>query len=99
MVYAPFTAIELLLVIWLLVFAALFAVNIAVFSFLILAYREVQRLSWDVGFYYMPNAMARLAVTVLSRLIFQFYGLFYETKYSLSMKSKMFEDLRQNNER
>ncbi|WP_228016471.1 hypothetical protein [Leptolyngbya ectocarpi] len=44
-------------------------------SYLVLAYTEDDKVSLNVGFYYMANSGGRLAGTVLSGLVFQFYGL------------------------
>jgi MFS family permease len=60
----------------LLAFGAVFALNSAVHSFLILAYTDSDKVAMNVGFYYMANAMGRLAGTVLSGLLYQF-GLRY----------------------
>ena len=62
-------------VVGLLVFGALFAVNSSVHSYLIVAYADAEGVSLDVGFYYMSNAAGRLLGTVLSGAVFQFYGL------------------------
>ena len=59
----------------LLVFGALFAVNSAVHSFLIVHYASADGVSLDVGFYYMANALGRLIGTVLSGLVYQWAGL------------------------
>ncbi len=59
----------------LLVFGALFAVNSSLHSYLIVSYAGEDRVSLDVGFYYMANAMGRLIGTILSGWIFQDYGL------------------------
>ncbi len=59
----------------LLVFGAVFAVNSALHSFLIVSLASAENTSMDVGFYYMANALGRLTGTVLSGLIFQIYGL------------------------
>ena len=40
----------------LLVFGAVFAVNSALHSYLILAFTKAERVTMDVGFYYMANA-------------------------------------------
>ena len=58
----------------LLVFGAVFAVNSAVHSYLIVAYAESDGVSLDVGFYYMSNAAGRLLGTVLSGWVYQSYG-------------------------
>ncbi|MCK0150809.1 organoarsenical effux MFS transporter ArsJ [Marivita sp. S6314] len=63
------------LVCGLLVFGALFAVNSALHSYLILAFTRNDRVTMDVGFYYMANAGGRLLGTVLSGLSYQIGGL------------------------
>ncbi len=50
----------------LLVFGALFAVNSALHSYLILAFAGAGRVTMDVGFYYMANAAGRLLGTLAS---------------------------------
>lgn len=59
----------------LVLFGIVFAINSAVHSFLILAYSDFDKVSMNVGFYYMANAGGRLAGTVLSGLIYQTQGL------------------------
>ncbi len=59
----------------LLVFGALFAVNSALHSYLILAFSKGERVTMDVGFYYMANAAGRLLGTLLSGLSYQIGGL------------------------
>jgi hypothetical protein len=59
----------------LVLFGIVFAINSAVHSYLILAYSDFQKVSMNVGFYYMANAGGRLAGTVLSGLIYQTQGL------------------------
>ncbi len=63
------------IVVGLLVFGVVFAINSAVHSYLILAYSEHDKVSMNVGFYYMANAGGRLAGTVLSGLGYQAFGL------------------------
>ncbi len=63
------------LVAGLLVFGAVFALNSSLHSFLILAFSKAERVTMDVGFYYMSNAGGRLAGTLLSGLSFQLGGL------------------------
>lgn len=58
----------------LLVFAIVFAINSALHSYLIVQYADADGVSMDVGFYYMSNAMGRLLGTILSGAIFHFYG-------------------------
>ncbi|WP_299873185.1 organoarsenical effux MFS transporter ArsJ [uncultured Cocleimonas sp.] len=78
--FSPFNADNLgnvtwIVVIGLLVFGVAFAINSAVHSYLILAYSDNDKVSMNVGFYYMANAGGRLAGTVLSGLVYQSYGL------------------------
>jgi len=63
------------LVAGLLVFGALFAVNSSLHSYLILAFTRSERVTMDVGFYYMANAGGRLLGTLLSGLTYQTGGL------------------------
>ncbi|TGG93973.1 organoarsenical effux MFS transporter ArsJ [Natronospirillum operosum] len=64
-----------LLVVGLLVFGALFAINSALHSYLIVSYARADGVSMDVGFYYMSNALGRLTGTVLSGWVYQVWGL------------------------
>jgi len=64
-----------LLVLGLFVFGAVFAVNSSLHSFMIVSLASADNTSMDVGFYYMANAMGRLVGTVLSGLLYQYYGL------------------------
>jgi predicted MFS family arabinose efflux permease len=59
----------------LIAFGIIFAMNSAVHSYLILAYTDSDKVTMNVGFYYMANAGGRLAGTVLSGLLYQWYGL------------------------
>jgi len=63
------------LVAGLLLFGFVFAVNSSVHSYLILAFGSADRITRDVGFYYMANAAGRLAGTLLSGLSYQWGGL------------------------
>ncbi|TCS43351.1 organoarsenical effux MFS transporter ArsJ [Reinekea marinisedimentorum] len=63
------------LIIGLMIFGALFAVNSSLHSYLIVSYAGDDGVSLDVGFYYMANAMGRLIGTVLSGWLFQAFGL------------------------
>jgi MFS family permease len=56
-------------------FGVAFAMNSAVHSYLILAYADNDKVAMNVGFYYMANAIGRLAGTVLSGLLYQWHGL------------------------
>ena len=64
-----------IMVIGLLVFAVLFAINSSLHSYLILSFTNTKRVSRDVGFYYMSNALGRLFGTILSGITFQASGL------------------------
>jgi hypothetical protein len=63
------------LVIGLLAFGAVFAVNSSLHSYLILAFTRAERVTMDVGFYYMANAGGRLLGTILSGATYQVGGL------------------------
>ncbi|SFA95861.1 hypothetical protein SAMN05421688_1865 [Poseidonocella pacifica] len=63
------------LVAGLLIFGGVFAVNSSLHSYLILAFTKAERVTMDVGFYYMANAAGRLAGTVLSGVTYQVGGL------------------------
>jgi predicted MFS family arabinose efflux permease len=62
-------------VVGLIVFGVVFALNSALHSYLILAYSQGERVALDVGFYYMANAGGRLAGTLLSGWSYQALGL------------------------
>jgi MFS family permease len=59
----------------LMLFGVVFAFNSAVHSYLVLAFTDDDKVALNVGFYYMANSGGRLAGTVLSGFIYQFYGL------------------------
>jgi predicted MFS family arabinose efflux permease len=63
------------LIIGLAAFGAVFAINSAVHSYLILAYSDHDKVAMNVGFYYMANAAGRLTGTVLSGWVYQTQGL------------------------
>jgi predicted MFS family arabinose efflux permease len=64
-----------LITIGLLLFAIVFAMNSALHSYGIVALASEDGVSLDVGFYYMANALGRLLGTVLSGVVFQWYGI------------------------
>ena len=66
---------ELILVGGLLIFGAVFAINSSLHSYLIVRCADSDGVSMDVGFYYMANAAGRLTGTILSGVVFQYYGL------------------------
>lgn len=69
----------------LLLFGAVFAVNSALHSYLILRFAGASRVTMDVGFYYMANAGGRLVGTVLSGLCYQAGGLSLSLAVSAAM--------------
>lgn len=72
---APATWLTVTIVAGLLVFGAVFAVNSSLHSYLILAFSRGERVTMDVGFYYMANAAGRLLGTLLSGLSYQLGGV------------------------
>ncbi len=71
----PAEWLTVVLVAGLLAFGAIFAINSSLHSYLILAFTRDERVTMDVGFYYMANAGGRLIGTVLSGLTYQAGGL------------------------
>src|SRR5664280_2729923 len=63
------------IIVGLIPFGIVFAMNSAVHSYLILAYSDNDRVAMSVGFYYMANAGGRLAGTVLSGVMYEWHGL------------------------
>lgn len=63
------------LIVGLILFGLVFAINSAVHSYLILAYSDHDKVAMNVGFYYMANAGGRLVGTVLSGWVYQTQGL------------------------
>ena len=66
---------ELVLVIGLIIFGVIFALNSALHSYLILAYSQQDKVALKVGFYYMANAGGRLTGTMLSGWGYLQFGL------------------------
>lgn len=62
-------------VVGLIAFGVVFAMNSSVHSYLILAYTDSDKVAMNVGFYYMANACGRLGGTVLSGILYQYFGL------------------------
>jgi hypothetical protein len=67
--------LTLTLIVGLLAFGGIFAVNSSLHSYLILTFTKAERVTMDVGFYYMANAAGRLAGTLLSGVTYQVGGL------------------------
>ena len=57
------------------IFGVIFAVNSALHSYLVVAWSDQERVSMNVGVYYMANAGGRLTGTILSGLLYQTQGL------------------------
>ncbi|WP_431358147.1 organoarsenical effux MFS transporter ArsJ [Sulfitobacter albidus] len=72
---APQMWLTATLVVGLLMFGAIFAVNSSLHSYLILSFSKAERVTMDVGFYYMANACGRLVGTLLSGMTYQTGGL------------------------
>lgn len=72
---APQLWLTISLVTGLLIFGVVFAVNSSLHSYLILSFTKAERVTMDVGFYYMANAAGRLAGTLLSGITYQIGGL------------------------
>ena len=66
---------QYVLILGLIIFGIIFAINSAVHSYLIVAWSAHDAVSMNVGFYYMANAGGRLTGTVLSGWIYQTLGL------------------------
>ena len=62
-------------VVGLLVFGVVFAMNSALHSFLVLAYADDDDVALDVGFYYSANAAGRFVGTLLSGALYVWGGL------------------------
>ena len=58
------------IIIGLTIFGFVFAMNSSTHSYMILAYSDNEKVSLNVGFYYMANAAGRLVGTLLSGLLF-----------------------------
>lgn len=72
---APSVALTAAIVLGLLLFGGIFAVNSALHSYLILSFTSAKRVTMDIGFYYMANAAGRLVGTLLSGVTYQLGGL------------------------
>jgi len=63
------------LIIGLIFFGVVFAINSSLHSYLIVSYAKDDGVSLDVGFYYMANATGRLTGTLLSGYLYQTGGM------------------------
>ena len=73
--YFIYPNIPNLLIMGLYIFGFIFALNSSVHSFLILDYADNKKAAMNVGFYYMANALGRLIGTLLSGILYQYFGL------------------------
>jgi len=62
-------------VVGLVAFGAVFAMNSSIHSYMVLAYSDAEAVSLNVGFYYMANAAGRLLGTLLSGGLFLVGGM------------------------
>jgi len=62
-------------VVGLVAFGAVFAMNSSIHSYMVLAYSDAEAVSLNVGFYYMANAAGRLLGTLLSGALFLVGGM------------------------
>lgn len=66
---------EISIILGLAIFGAIFAINSAVHSYMIVYYAESEKVAMTIGFYYMANAGGRLIGTILSGFIYQAVGI------------------------
>jgi MFS family permease len=64
----------ILMIVILVTFAFVFAVNSSIHSYLIVAYASMDKVAVSVGFYYMSNAVGRLFGTLGSGLLYTYVG-------------------------
>mmetsp|Transcript_5286 Transcript_5286/g.15510 ORF Transcript_5286/g.15510 Transcript_5286/m.15510 type:complete len:540 (+) Transcript_5286:171-1790(+) len=66
------------MIVWMIVviitFAAIFAINSSIHSYLVVAYASKDKVAVSVGFYYMSNAMGRLFGTLGSGILYSYVG-------------------------
>ena len=69
---------------WLIVvivtFAIIFAINSSIHSFLVVKYAKSDKLAVSVGFYYMSNALGRLFGTIGSGILYTYVGDYINDK-------------------
>lgn len=68
-------ALAAIIIVGLLLFGAVFAVNSSLHSYLIVAFAGDDAVALDVGFYYSANAAGRLAGTLLSGVLYLVGGI------------------------
>jgi len=66
---------------WLVVvivsFAIVFAINSSIHSYLVVKYAKTDKIAASVGFYYMSNAVGRLLGTILSGVLYTYVGDYF----------------------
>jgi len=66
------------MIVWLIIilvfFAILFAINSSIHSFLVVQYAKTEKVAVSVGFYYMSNAAGRLLGTLGSGILYTYVG-------------------------
>ncbi len=73
--YQSFINENLVIIVGLLIFGVVFAINSSLHSYLVIALAKSDNVSMNVGFYYTANALGRLLGTVLSGYLYQQYNL------------------------
>lgn len=75
LIFNKLILVKMVLFLGLFIYCGIFAINSSIHSYLILRFSNKNRVSLDVGFYYMANATGRLIGTFLSGLTYQLGGL------------------------
>ncbi|CAM9804462.1 unnamed protein product, partial [Ascophyllum nodosum] len=65
-------ATAIVLIVGTIMFAAIFAVNSSVHSYLIVSYSNKDKVAMDLGFYYMANAMGRLIGVLIGGFLYHY---------------------------
>jgi hypothetical protein len=68
------TVMTIWIVIVIVAFAVIFAINSSIHSFLVVNYASKEKIAVSVGFYYMSNAMGRLMGTLGSGVLYTYVG-------------------------
>ena len=71
------TGMTVWLIVTIITFAIIFAVNSSIHSYLVVNYAKSDKVAVSVGFYYMSNAIGRLMGTIGSGLIFTYVGEYF----------------------
>jgi len=68
------TAMTVWMIVMIVTFAIIFAINSSIHSFLVVNYAKSEKVAVSVGFYYMSNALGRLFGTLGSGILFTYVG-------------------------